>query len=409
MVKAKEYDVLIVGGGIAGVAAALEASRSGLRSALIEKTILWGGLATSGLVPIYMALCDGNGRQVTFGIAEELLGVSIRYGPGSVPEGWYKKDSKKTDKDLDELYTETIMSKRYLTIFSPMAYVFGLDEILQESNTDLWLDTLACKPVMEGSRIIGVEVENKSGRILIKASCVIDGTGDADIAYRCGAPCREQGSYPSYLYQSTSLKRAKQAVEKNSASRLVFWHGGGGANEFGKGYDGDKGIFTGTDGKGVSEFVMESRRVARERLKAEQAEEGVGRENLYPAALPSISQIRMTRCVDGEETVLPDMVNKYNEHSVGMIADCRKTGAVWEVPYGALVPRGIENLLVIGRCVSAVDYGWQITRLIPPAALTGQIGGIAAKLAIQGGTSPNRLDVKDVQKAIESKGIVLHI
>ena len=127
---------------------------------------------------------------------------------------------------------------------------------------------------------------------------------------------------------------------------------------------------------------MESRRVAREKLKEEQAGEGVGRENLYPAALPSMPQIRMTRCIDGEESVLPDMVNKNNEHSVGMIADCRKTGAVWEV---------------------------QITRLIPPAALTGQIGGIAAKLAIQGGTSPNRLDVKDVQKAAESKGIVLHI
>ena len=78
----KNYDVLVVGGGCAGIAAALESARSGLQTALVEKTILWGGLATSGLVPIYMPLCDGKGRQVTFGIAEELLKLSIKHGPG---------------------------------------------------------------------------------------------------------------------------------------------------------------------------------------------------------------------------------------------------------------------------------------------------------------------------------------
>lgn len=406
---AKEYDVLIIGGGVAGVGAALECSRSGLKTALVEKTVLWGGLATSGLVPIYMPLCDGRGRQVTFGIAEELLDVSIKYGPGKVPENWYTKKGDKPDKDLDDLYSETKMSSRYLTIFSPMSFALGLDEVLQDSNVDLWLDTLACSPVMSGRKITGVEVENKSGRISINASCVIDGTGDADIAFRCGAPCREKGSYPSFLYQITSLKRAKQAVEKNSASRLVFWHSGGGANEYGTGYDGDKGIFTGTDGKGVSEFIMESRRIAREKLKAEQAEKSVGRENLYPATLPTMAQIRMSRCIEGEETLTADMVNKYNENSIGLIADVRKTGDVWEMPYGTLIPKNIENLLVIGRCASAEDYGWQITRLIAPAVLTGQIAGIAAKMSVEGGTSPCRLEVKDVQNTAENKGIVLHM
>jgi hypothetical protein len=78
----KSYDVVVCGGGVAGVAAALAAARRGQRTALLEKTVYPGGLATAGLIYIYLPLCDGNGTQVTFGVAEELLLASIKYGPG---------------------------------------------------------------------------------------------------------------------------------------------------------------------------------------------------------------------------------------------------------------------------------------------------------------------------------------
>ena len=126
----KVYDVLVVGGGIAGIAAALEADRSGLRTALVEKTILWGGLATSGLVPVYMPLCDGSGRQVTFGIAEELLGWSIKYGPGHIPAGWADERQEEHDTRYKNLYAQGKLDKRYATIFSPVAFAWGLDEVL---------------------------------------------------------------------------------------------------------------------------------------------------------------------------------------------------------------------------------------------------------------------------------------
>ena len=73
----KKYDVAVVGGGVAGVAAALAAARNGLRVVLIEKTVLLGGLATNGMIYIYLPICDGFGHQVSFGIAEELLKLSI--------------------------------------------------------------------------------------------------------------------------------------------------------------------------------------------------------------------------------------------------------------------------------------------------------------------------------------------
>ena len=79
----KEYDVVICGGGVAGVAAALAAARRGMKTALIEKTILPGGLATSGLVLVYLPLCDGHGTQMIYGISEELLTVSNKYAGGA--------------------------------------------------------------------------------------------------------------------------------------------------------------------------------------------------------------------------------------------------------------------------------------------------------------------------------------
>jgi len=113
MIREKKYDVIVVGGGVAGVAAALEASRSGLKTALLEKTILWGGLATSGLVPVYEPLCNGIGKQVTFGIAEELLKISIKYGPDNLSKEWSGKNKNAGSRS----------QHRYQTVFNPFSFV----------------------------------------------------------------------------------------------------------------------------------------------------------------------------------------------------------------------------------------------------------------------------------------------
>src|SRR4030042_1875939 len=128
------YDVLVCGGGIAGVAAALEAARSGRRTALLEKTILLGGLATAGLIWAYPPLYDANGAKVTAGLAEELLELACRYGPGGT-------DPSRLGVDW--------------TIFSPAAFVLALDEALVGAGVGIWLDTLVCQPVMEGDCVRG--------------------------------------------------------------------------------------------------------------------------------------------------------------------------------------------------------------------------------------------------------------
>ena len=136
------FDVLIAGAGVAGVAAALECARSGMKTALVEKTILPGGLATSGLIYAYLPLCDGNGRQVTFGIAEELLHLSLRYGPGDVPPNWRR------ERNAPE-------ARRYCVVFSPASFVLALDEALAEAGVEVTFDTLVTGAVVRQPRCRG--------------------------------------------------------------------------------------------------------------------------------------------------------------------------------------------------------------------------------------------------------------
>ena len=109
------YDVVVVGGGIAGVAAALAARRNGASACIIEKEHVLGGLATLGLVVYYLPLCDGHGTKLVGGIGEELLKNSIKYGPGTIPEAWRGAASKAART-----------RQRYEVMFNAASYMISL-------------------------------------------------------------------------------------------------------------------------------------------------------------------------------------------------------------------------------------------------------------------------------------------
>ncbi|MBM4081336.1 MAG: FAD-dependent oxidoreductase, partial [Planctomycetes bacterium] len=361
----KGFDVLVCGAGVAGVAAALETARSGLKTALVEKTILTGGLATTGLVNIYLPLCDGNGTQVTFGIAEELLHLSLKYGPGDVPVEW------RQGRNVEE-------PKRYRVAFSPASFVLALDEALVEAGVDLWLDTLACAPVMKGDRVVGVEVENKSGRGVLYGQCVIDGTGDADVAFRSGAECAEMDNWVSIWILEASLAKARKAVEQRNGVPLLGREALGAYNT-GQHAPAKSRKWLGTRGREVTGFVLASRRILLDRYRELHAKGGdTDRRNLFPTTLPAMAQFRKTRRIVGNITLSDGQHGKRFEDSIGLVADWRKPGFVWEIPYGALIPKKVTGLLVVGRCISSEGDAWEVTRVIPPAAHTGQAAGIAA-------------------------------
>jgi len=388
----KDFDVLVAGGGVAGVAAALAAARAGCRTALVEKTILPGGLATGGLIIHYAPLCDGLGNQVTFGLAEELLLASLKYGPGQIPEGW---------RDASEKWGR----KRYSARFCAAAFVLAMDELLTGAGVDVWFDTLVCQPVLRGDRVTGVEVENKSGRGMLTTRCLVDATGDADVAYRAGAPCIEQDNWLSLWVMEASLEAAREAVEAGSGAalnRCVTL----GASNTGDGQPEGMRKFRGTDGRDVSEFVLEGRRLLREHYAAKQAELGErGRADLFPITLPSVAQFRTTRRIDGQATLGDGMAGRDFDDSVGLVANWWRPGEVWQIPYGVLLPRKVRGLLAAGRCASCAGEGWEVTRVIQGIAQTGEVAGTAAALAAGNDTTPDALDVSSLRDRLRKSGV----
>jgi len=192
------YDVVVCGGGMAGVAAALAAARHGRKTCLLEKTVFPGGLATAGNVLIYLPLSDRRGRQVTFGLAEELLKASIAYGPG-------------------EVHVINDYAQGHQSVFNPASFILALDELLLAAGVEVWFDSLVCGVQTARGTITGVAVENKSGRGLVKGKTFVDATGDADLAFRAGAPCAVQENFMTIWAAGAS-----PALDKAIRDRLGF-------------------------------------------------------------------------------------------------------------------------------------------------------------------------------------------
>ena len=176
MIYNNSYEVAVCGGGIAGIAAALAAARGGKKVILFEKQYILGGLATAGLITIYLPLCDGYGKQVSFGLAEELLRLSIKYGyEDRYPDNW-----------LDGVGTRTEKDKRFEVRYNAQVFAILAERELLKAGVDILYGSYVVDAETENDRIKSISVENKSGRTVYKIKSVIDATGDADL-------CRQSG------------------------------------------------------------------------------------------------------------------------------------------------------------------------------------------------------------------------
>ena len=384
-----EYDVIVCGGGVAGVSAAVSAGREGAKVLLLEKAAALGGLATIGLISWYEPICDGKGRRVMGGMTEELMELSIKYGFATLPEGW--KNSKTSDEP-----------KRCATHFSHTLFSLALLELCESAGVEILFDTAVVSVQTADNRIQGVIVENKDGRGYYGAKMVIDATGDADIALRCGVPCEDGESFFTYIAYHTDLDRAQLTVDKQDMFHIRKWMHIG-SDLWGKGHPADMPTFHGIDAKHETFMLAEGQRRL---LNALRDDAGSTREL---TTLPGMAQYRKTRRIIGSCTLTEQDQFKAFSDSVGVAGDFVHRGILYELPYRILFSPMIENLFAAGRIVSSTGWAWDMTRVIPVAVATGQAAGTAAALCIRQNTANHALDISSLQAAMKNTGVNIHI
>ena len=373
-----EVDVLVAGGGFAGVSAALAAVRQGKKVLLCQKEYMLGGLGTAGLVTIYLPLCDGRGHQVSFGIVEELFHLSIRGGvEGKDPSAWLNGGSK-----------EERIKKRFQAQYNPWIFAVDLEQLLKKEGVEILYGTLVCDTVVEAGKIRYVIIENIDGRGAVKVKSVVDATGDAVVCALAGEETVENPdlNVPSswYYYVSEGKVQLKMFGPSYMPGKAPDWP-----------------HFSGLNAKENSEMMMYGRqKMLQDIMQKREADPG-----LIPVTVPSIQDLRMTRRIAGVKEVRCCDGDKYVESSVGCFGNWHKAGPAYEVPYESLYGRRVKNLITAGRCSAADQEAWDLTRVIPVCAVTGEAAGIAAAMTDDFASLP----VKQLQDVLEAKGVKLHL
>ena len=383
----REYDIAVCGGGFGGISAALAAAREGKRVVLFEKEYMLGGLGTAGLITIYLPLCDGYGHQVSFGIAEELLRLSVKYGAeASYPANWLDGIGSRTEKD-----------PRFLVQYNAQLFAILAEKLLLSEGVDIMYGSYAIDADVENEKIKSLLVVNKSGQTKYFVGGVVDATGDCDVAHFAGAPTDtfKQGNILAawYYFADKNGYRLKQQgasdipdeekKQTGKETKMLVDH-----------------RFSGLDGKELSEMVCLSHDKILENWLSKKQKD----ESTCIATIPTSPQVRMTRKIVGEYTLASSEMHTYFDDSVGMVSNWKKRGPVYEVPFRTLYSKKIKNLAVAGRCTSVDETLWDVMRVIPCCAVTGQAAGTALTLSYDLST----LDVKDLQKKLVENKVVLH-
>lgn len=374
--------VLVCGGGFAGIASALAASRNGADVLLLEREYILGGLGTAGIVTIYLPLCDGEGHQVSFGIAEELFMLSMKHGAEDrYPKAW-----------LENGTLEEKIKKRFEVQFNPHIFAMAAEKLLLDNGVRILYGTTAVSVHKTDNKIDAVIVENKSGRygIAVEKS-VVDCSGDADICKLSGAETANfgQGNILAAWHYSLSKEglklRMKGACDipdklKTEETKALIPR-----------------RFTGLDGKELSEMVQLSHEQIYKDVVANKEKD----ESYVPVTIPTIPQIRMTRRIAGIYTMDDTEMHKDFDDSVGTFSDWRKRGPVYKLPFSTLYGKDVKNLICAGRCISVTDAMWDITRVIPVCAVSGEAAGTAAAMT----DDFSAVDIKELQKKLTDAGV----
>ncbi len=424
-------NIFVAGGGPAGVAAALAAARQGCRVFLAEAHACFGGMGTSGLVPAFMQFADGV-RFLAAGIGEEIYWKLVAAGG----IGAY-------DDPNDEYKAVGIRAEVLKRVY---------DELMQDSGSEFSFATQLIGVEMNAAAEVAYAVcHAKSGQFAVRASQFIDCTGDGDLAAWAGAPCEkgdEQGKMMAgtlcSLWAGIDWEAASKAgidphsqLDKAFADKVFtnedrhlpgIWCLGpylGGGN-IGHTYGVDA-----TDERSLTEALLWGRKSLLEyqRFYREYVQ---GYERMELAATGEIG-IRESRRVLGDYVLglqdfldrgcFDDEIGRYaypvdihasdpSSASFAKFADEHarlryQPGENYGIPYRILTPRGLDNVLTAGRCVSTDRYMMSSIRVMPGCYITGQAAGVAAAVAVEHHCATRDVPIREVQARLVKMGAYL--
>ena len=385
-----ECDVLVVGGGPSGVAAALSAARLGMKTCLVERYNHLGGLWTGGLVlPL----------NCTHGLSQEAQRTQVIHGiSGEI---------------TDRLRRLNMVRGEVNPLVDPEACKYVLEKMMQEAGVTVVYHAWAAGAVMDGRTIRGIFAESKSGRRALLAKVVIDCTGDGDVFHWAGEKYLEARyaiGMEARLGGTDRVNHNAPGYEPRGLGAQtpipgVTWH------------------YMWGDAKQDGLDVMNLSRLQQKfRLKiwedVEKLRQQPGYEQVFLLDTASQLGIRTTRILNGcyQLTLKDTMTYRNFDDCIGVSGayttinyDGRKVPEkerpYWQIPYRALLPRHTDNLLVAGRCFSYEEALTDDAREIGTCLVTGQGAGTAAALAVKGNDAVRNVSTARLKSELEAQGV----
>lgn len=445
-------DVVVCGGGPAGCAAALAAARSGAAVMLVEYFGFPGGVpAAAGVNGIGVWNHDLDGRPLIAGIPQEMASrLYLRSGGSS--------------KMLEKVFSPLPERPDYRKIFgghwldvNPEMVKIVLDEMLTEAGVRLMLQTQAVAPVLEGRTVTGIVVESKSGREAILAHCVVDATGDGDIAARAGADFRigrpgdglcqpmsqifltGNTDYPDLYYgfddgdpepdplirnrfrRAVAEARTRGIIRENPNDILCA------ATRLSPDVRTLRAVnFTrvqkcsAVKSDELTRALLCGRRQVSEALDFIRHYVPGGKNTVLAAIYPQIG-IRESRRIIGDYILTGDDVKRgarfpdavargiylldiHNPDEIGQPSRLIPLDAPYDIPYRSLLPAGLEGILTAGRCISGDAVALSSYRIMSHCMAVGEAAGTAAALSAQRGIAPRTLDASELREELERRG-----
>lgn len=398
----RDVDVIVVGGGPAGLAAAIAAARAGAETVLVERFGYLGGTATASL----MACINGFRNQVAPDTTQTVRGIA--------------EEIVLKLKDLDGLGRSPYLQKDYPTTPGQMAYSYAIDtekfkfvtlQLCVEAGVDLWFHTWCADVIMDSGCVRGIVVENRSGRQAMLAKVVVDGSGDGDVAARAGASFWQTVGDEAPRLNDALMYRVGFGTERPEAPFACDF--GDNAVVWGPGVE----PIDGTDAEQLSRAEINVRLRVYNDFAAKQAQH----PELVDARVletPPLLGVRQTRFIEGEYKITAeDAIEGRRFDDVVAISSCAIIHYYgyrrylehegYDIPYRALVPKDVDGLLVTGRCISSEQQPYESHRAMIPMMAIGQASGVAAALAATQGLAPRDLEVPLLQHTLIAQGAEL--